>query len=135
MEDLPLSKSTLKRAYVLGKCAKALGFKEPAIGIMEREAIGDTMVYMFTNDTSMYLVFCCSNCYLLMSGPKNVTCKDANLAIVSNIKLFLQGIKKLGYESVTREMMAKLQKTLREAHNLDREPTDEELDEEEENED
>lgn len=134
MEDLPLSKSTLKRAYVLGTSAKKMGFKEPAIGIMEREAIGDTMVYMFTNKTHMYMVFCCSNCYLLMHGKKNDSEKDADLAMVSNIKLFLQGIKKEGYESVTREEMTRLQKTLRESRNLDREPSDEELNEEEEDE-
>lgn len=134
MDEIPLSKNTVKRAHAIGLLVKKHDMGE-ANGIMEYEQFGDMMLYMFANKSDVVIVYCSPYCYMVAHGPKNsMSIKGSNYLLVSNIGHFVQTLKKQGYVGLTERQLKSLQKRF--GKRPEREPKNEELKqiEEEENE-
>lgn len=131
-EEYPLSKETTEKSIVLVKCAIKVGLGEP-LGVMDFKSHGDCMIYMFANDDSMAIVYVSPSCYLVTHGEADhLTEGGADYLIVSNIRTFLQKLKKEKYQALTKEELEELKEALDE---LSDEPDDDDLEEIEDEED
>jgi hypothetical protein len=109
--DMEHSDGTAKRAVAFGQGAEKLGFKNKPIIMMNFESHGDTMVYFLANQSSMVVVYCCSNCYLVTYGEKDKLNKnDANYLIVKSLGSFLKNLKKENFDFVTQEEIRDLER-------------------------
>jgi hypothetical protein len=125
-DEFPLSKKTTERALILAKCAVKLGMKEP-FAALNSNSSNDMLVYIFASETSMVIVYTTPTCYLVSHGLKDhMTAKEVDYLIVSNIKTFLQRLKKEGYKSLTKEELDELAELVK-GISGEREPNDEEL--------
>lgn len=128
--DARITRPTIKKAYTLVMSAKKLGLN-PGVVMFDYDHTGDAMYFLFQNEENVVIVLCCPSCYLVTYGHKTATEKDAEYLIVSNIRSFLNTLKKKGFDGASEEQLSDLMSLVDEENG----PSDEEIKEIEEEED
>jgi hypothetical protein len=121
-----ISKETLKRALSFARAAIKLGFAEPQAIVPE--GARDFLTYVFATKSDMVIVCCCPDSYLVSYGKRNMTIKTADYLIISNQTQFLKKLKSLGYKTLSRAQLKKMEQEINGSKRPpEREPTDDEL--------
>lgn len=129
-----ITEETIKRAVSLARSAVKLGFDEPSAIIAEEH--GDSIMYIFSSKSSMAIICCSPSCYLVSHGDKNnLTMSGAEYLIIKNVPQFMRKLKSLGFKTLTKPQLRKLENEMKKIKRPEREPNDDELEDIEESED